>query len=382
MPSEMELKVDLDYANCKMSAGHVILRIDGCAIGTNEQKKIKFYDVSSALKSLEANGKVISDKFRIALLRAILSCLKDADSSHESTCRVCISDDSLTVNASPAKDETEDAMSLSEISGLILPKKTLISSDLQTIADDFCKQLANKKFCNIEHALKHPIFWSGSNKIRYFEMTWAEENYKEITHKLSRDNNTKTWNLTPLEPDEQPDGESWTAALKIPGSECADLNHDLKILPNSSLAIQQETMIEFAANVPYRKLIKGSWERRTRTYNGRSWKEFLFFFRNVHAHFQEQEEEIRHCFHNDSEDGYWDFFGKRFPGLFINVFKIYKHKVNFKDSAPPKFLPSVHDETHLKKAASRARGNYPRSKRSRYPNCLLLDMDKLKICNS
>lgn len=47
-----------------------------------------------------------------------------------------------------------------------------------------CRVTVNQKFHDIDDSLKHPLFWSCSNKIRYLEITWAKENYKEDTWKL------------------------------------------------------------------------------------------------------------------------------------------------------------------------------------------------------
>lgn len=111
----------------------------------------------------------------------------------------------------------------------------------------------------------------------------------------------------------------------------------MKNWPDSSLDIERERVKNFPAMCRTASSLQG--DRKIANALTKVIHEKIFYSSSGTS---------MHISMSKSEDGYWRIFSKRFPGLFIAVYKIYRHKVDFKSSIEPKFLTNVHEEACLR----------------------------------
>lgn len=337
MAATQSLRIDLTHG-FYMSPGFVTLRVDGKTDDGREEREVRFQKLCDVLRAPEP-GKKISDKFRIALVQAILFSLKHTKSNDATEGDIYISEDKSTVNVPRPQGAVSSSLKRLACTFRYILSKNMISEDAQSIADDFCEVATKGNFTDASNALNHPIFWTAAQKIRYFKKSLNTEKQKRTSYCTA----------------ELMIGDDWINKLLInDAEEVENLRNSLRN-KGGSLSIEDGTVKDLADD--------NTWY----DYRGDSWKDFLAFFRNIHAHFWQQKENVLCCFHNDEHDGYWEYFSKRFPGLFIKVYKEYKHPINFHNGVEPKFLPEVYVQS-VPTSKVNARANLNGKWRRRLPS--------------
>lgn len=315
--AEQVLKIDV--SGLEISPGLVTLPVHGERNNFGkEQRKIKFLKLTDVLA--DQHEKKISDKFRIALVQGILFCVKRNISPNvlQSCDRpIYISEDRSTINVlRPAGADSTAIKRLSETFKDIL-RNNMICKDAQSIADDFL-ELATNGDLTVESAMKHPLFWTAADKILYFKKCCGDERRK------------RTCNISV---ESMIGVNCWISLLNNSDEkQVADLRIGL-YKRNGDLSIDNATVKHCAQENTYRD------------YSGTKWRDFLCFFRNIHAHFYEQNESIKCCFGNNENEGYWNFFRKQFPGLLMKLRKHYSSDMKgLQTGIEPKFLPDIYEQ--------------------------------------
>lgn len=319
MAATQSLHVDFTHG-FDMSPGFVTVPITGGTSDGKETRKVKFQKLCDLLKTPSEPGKKISDKFRIALVQAILFSSKHNQSSNSVTEKgIYISEDGSTVNVPRPVGAGSTSLKCQSSTFKFILSRNMISQDAQSIADDFCERVT-KGDLTVDGALNHPIFWTAAQKIWYFKKSLSTERQKASSY------TAKTMI-----------GGNWIGKLGIDDDvELENFRHScFRTKYASNLSVEDHTVKKLAT------------ENRYYDYDGDSWKDFLAFFRNIHAHFWQQDENVRCCFRNDEHNGYWDFFSKRFPGLFVKVYEKYRHNINFHNRVEPKFLPDAYEQEDI-----------------------------------
>lgn len=210
-------------------------------------------------------------------------------------------------------------INLSRFSGTFEANLFTEAFDDLSIGKDFCKKAKDGAFDfstveptgQIQKALKHPLFWTSAEKISYYEKCLAQEKCnrkKKVPYYLCYDG--CNYSLKASSPDSP---YKWFQALSIG----KDKLKEARSAPTSRVNKKM-------TSTPIMDLAKRKWESGERKgeqkYNESSWLDFLRFFRNTLAHFDtlEEKQKLRLGFSN-GDDGYWGFFSRRFPGLFLTV---------------------------------------------------------------
>lgn len=306
------LQFSLSTRRGRYSSGLVTLGIDGNE--ATQHPEIKFQTLGVVLP---LNATNITDEFRIALVQAILFNWGRNKSTDRYEGEIYISKDNSTVNVPrPKGADSTSLRSLSVNFKRILSSK-MKSEDTKSIAKNFCDLVKKGDYRDIKDALKHPLFWSSAQKIALFKKSLVVEKNKKLPG-----SKCTVQVMT---------GGNWIEKLVIEDRmEIED--HQQNVMEsddNGSLSVASDTIKLLALSNEFRR------------YDGESWEDFLRFFRNIHAHFWEQDDSVQCCFHESYEDGYWEFFSQQFPGLFMKVYEEYKGFPKLPTLVERRFLPDV-----------------------------------------
>lgn len=198
----------------------------------------------------------------------------------------CLRTNGFTTNESDLSDKETFLVKLRQALTAFPPE---LMEDQRIIADHFSQRI--HEFADIKEALTHPLFWTSSEKIMHFKKCASKHG---CTSKICCNEQSGNCFLG------EENGCSWKGKLTIDWGQLEDICFS----PNGNENVEEST-IKRLADV---------------SYNDCYLEQFLQFFGDIHATFWQQSDEVRRCFNDDTEDGYWKFFSQKFPGLFISVY--------------------------------------------------------------
>lgn len=333
-----------------------------------------FISLENFILNLKACDSVPSEEFCRSLILGIISRLEQAnkdldgeeiitvkdvyitkDTEHKTVviqCQVIETNGETEVTRPTLQDELVKVFCYILTNGDTDNDTTLIHCLDKNIAVDFLNKLWESPPKSWNELTKHPFFWSDASKIefimRYFGSirspdTVVIENATQIRGIcLNNDYKTDEWGSPDVENKLNSANlnselvKGWITKLFLKDDEvplsCTSKRKDDTVSSTSKIAVVKEAL------EPY-------WNTKSNTvppdpYNGDSIFDLVRFFRNTHAHFLQMKKNIQECF--GGSDGYWPFFSRRYPRMFIDVYEASKRqkKGNLEPTPPPetKFL--------------------------------------------